>query len=98
METILKSLVPEEEPIGSRGLKNMGNVISEEYQRELRTLRQRVAVFTEMSNNPYLGAALNFFENLLAGIDYAIQPKEGMTEDARAIEEAVFVRSCFHDM
>lgn len=86
------------EPIGSRGLKNMGGIISEEYQKELRTLRQRVAVYSEMSNNPYLGAALNFFETLLAGIEYRIQPRKGNEKNERAVAEAEFVSSCFKDM
>lgn len=97
METITKA-IHEEEAIGSRGLKNMGGVISEEYQKELRTLRQRVAVYSEMANNPYLGAALAFFEQLLSNVDYRIQPKDGMEQNPRAIDEAMFVRSCLHDM
>lgn len=85
-------------PIGSRGLKNMGNVISEEYQKELRTLRQKVAVYAEMANNPYIGAALNFFETKLLALEYRIKPKKEMEKNARAIEEAAFVRECLHDM
>lgn len=84
--------------IGSRGLKNMGGVISEEYQKELRTLRQRVAVYSEMSNDPYLGAALNVLETLMAGIEYRIQPKKGNEKNERAIAEAAFVSEALRGM
>ena len=90
-ETGIESVRAEAVPIGSRGLKNMGGVISEEYQKELRTLRQRVAVYSEMANDPYLGAALNVLETLMAGIEYRIQPKKGNEGSPRAINEAEFV-------
>ena len=97
-ETGIESVRAEAVPIGSRGLKNMGGVISEEYQKELRTLRQRVAVYSEMSNDPYLGAALNVLETLMAGIEYRIQPKKGMERNERAIAEAAFVSEALTGM
>lgn len=97
-ETGIESVRAEAVPIGSRGLKNMGGVISEEYQKELRTLRQRVATYSEMSNDPYLGAALNVLETLMAGIEYRIQPKKGNEKNERAIAEAAFVSSCLTGM
>lgn len=85
-------------PLGSRGLKNMGGVISEEYQKELRTLRQRVAAYAEMANDPYLGAALGVLETLMAGIEYRLQPKAGNEQNPRAIEEAAFVSTALRTM
>lgn len=84
--------------LGSRGLKNMGGVISEEYQKELRTLRQRVAAYTEMANDPYLGAALGVLETLMSGIEYRLQPKAGNEQNPRAIEEAAFVSTALRTM
>lgn len=97
-ETGIESVRAEAVPIGSRGLKNMGGVISEEYQKELRTLRQRVAAYSEMSNDPYLGAALNVLETLMAGIEYRIQPKKGNEKNERAIAEAAFVSEALRGM
>lgn len=85
-------------PMGSRGLKNMGGVISEEYQKELRTLRQRVAAYTEMANDPYLGAALGVLETLMSGIEYRLQPKAGNEQNPRAIDEAAWVSRVLRGM
>lgn len=97
-ETGIELVKADDAPVGSRGLKNMGGVISEEYQKELRTLRQRVAAYSEMSNDPYLGAALNVLETLMAGIEYRIKPKDGNEKNERAIAEAAFVSNALRSM
>jgi len=84
--------------LGSRGLRNMGGVISEEYQKELRTLRQRVAVFQEMSNNPIVGAALLVYRFLLSSCEWRFEPKKDVAQNARAIEEAAFAAELLNDM
>lgn len=88
----------DEKAVGSRGLRNIGGMIAEDYQKELRTLRQRVAVYSEMSNDPYLGASLYVLETLMAGIEYRIKPKKGMENNERAIAEADFFSKTLHNM
>lgn len=71
-----------------------------------RTLKGKVAVYTEMSADPTVGGALQGYENILSLVKWHVQPANridsGIPEEefdtAKAEDYRNFVQTCFEDM
>ncbi len=82
--------------IGKTGLRNFGGRINEEFLKELRNPRSRIAVFTEMvDNEPLISGTYFAIKQLIKRANWFVKPGGTKLKDKSA---AKFLESCMHDM
>lgn len=82
--------------IGSTGLVQYHGVIDEERRTQLRTLRDRIAVWSEMGRYPTVGAVLFAIDNLIRRVEWSFDPApDSGAEGERWAEHCT---SCMDDM
>jgi len=82
--------------IGRTGLRAAGGRVHEEFLRELRSPRSRVAVFTEMvDNEPLISGTYFAIKQLIKRATWFVKPGGNKLKDKNA---ALFLESCMDDM
>ena len=81
--------------IGATGLKRYGGVVDDEYERALKTLTKRVALFREMGDDPNVAAMLQATKMTLRRVSWYAET-DGVTDVDKQAKD--FLQSCLDDM
>jgi len=72
--------------IGSRGLKNLGGRVQEEYEKELIVWTQAAKIYLEMKDDVHIGILLDALKLPLLSADFDVEPASDAASDRLAAD------------